>query len=49
MLRTYPYRRPGYSFAPDGERSIARAYLKVLPRARSLIYLRPVGSGWVRE
>jgi phosphatidylserine/phosphatidylglycerophosphate/cardiolipin synthase-like enzyme len=39
VLRTYPYRRPGYSFAPDGERSIARAYLKVLPRARSLIYL----------
>jgi phosphatidylserine/phosphatidylglycerophosphate/cardiolipin synthase-like enzyme len=39
FLRTYPYRRSGYSFAPDGERSIARAYLKVLPRARSLIYL----------
>ena len=39
LLRTYPGRRPGYDFAPDGERSIARAYLKVLPRARSLIYL----------
>ncbi len=39
MLRTYPYRRSGYSFAPGGERSIARAYLKVLPRARSLVYL----------
>ena len=39
MLRTFPYRRSGYSFAPDGERSIARAYLKVLPRARSLVYL----------
>jgi phosphatidylserine/phosphatidylglycerophosphate/cardiolipin synthase-like enzyme len=39
VLRTYPYRRRGYSFAPHGERSIARAYLKVLPRARSLIYL----------
>ena len=39
LLRTYPYRRFGYSFAPDGERSIARAYLKVLPRARSLVYL----------
>ncbi len=39
LLRTYPYRRAGYRFAPDGERSIARAYLKVLPRARSLIYL----------
>jgi phosphatidylserine/phosphatidylglycerophosphate/cardiolipin synthase-like enzyme len=39
VLRTYPYRRRGYSFAPHGERSIARGYLKVLPRARSLIYL----------
>jgi phosphatidylserine/phosphatidylglycerophosphate/cardiolipin synthase-like enzyme len=39
LLRTYPYRRSGYSFAPDGERSIARAYRKVLPRARSLVYL----------
>jgi phosphatidylserine/phosphatidylglycerophosphate/cardiolipin synthase-like enzyme len=39
VLRTYPYRRRGYSFAPHGERSIARAYLKVLPRARYLIYL----------
>jgi phosphatidylserine/phosphatidylglycerophosphate/cardiolipin synthase-like enzyme len=39
VLRTYPYRRPGYRFAPHGERSIARAYRKVLPRARSLIYL----------
>ena len=39
VLRTYPYRRRGYTFAPHGERSIARAYLKVLPRARSLIYL----------
>jgi phosphatidylserine/phosphatidylglycerophosphate/cardiolipin synthase-like enzyme len=39
LLRTVPYRRSGYSFAPDGERSIARAYLKVLPHARSLVYL----------
>ena len=39
LLRTYPYRRRGYAFAPEGERSIARGYLKVLPRARSLIYL----------
>jgi phosphatidylserine/phosphatidylglycerophosphate/cardiolipin synthase-like enzyme len=39
VLRTYPCRRRGYAFAPEGERSIARAYLKVLPRARSLIYL----------
>jgi phosphatidylserine/phosphatidylglycerophosphate/cardiolipin synthase-like enzyme len=39
LLRTYPNRRQGYAFAPDGERSIARSYLKVLLRARSLIYL----------
>ena len=39
LLRTYPSRRPGYCFAPDGERSVARGYLKALPRARSLIYL----------
>ena len=39
LLRTYPYRRRGYAFAPNGERSIARGYLKALPRARSLIYL----------
>src|ERR1022692_1291580 len=39
LLRTYPFRRPGYSFAPKGERSIARGYQKVLDRARSLIYL----------
>lgn len=39
LVRTYPYRRFGYSFAPRGERSIARAYQKALPRARSLIYL----------
>ncbi|MFF7177636.1 phospholipase D-like domain-containing protein [Streptomyces sp. NPDC008121] len=40
VLRTYPNRLlRGYPFAPDGERSIARAYLKALRRARSLIYL----------
>ncbi|KUH40329.1 MULTISPECIES: phospholipase D family protein [Streptomyces] len=40
VLRTYPRRLVhGYDFAPDGERSIARAYLKALRRARSLIYL----------
>jgi phosphatidylserine/phosphatidylglycerophosphate/cardiolipin synthase-like enzyme len=39
LLRTYPNLRRGYGFAPDGERSIARSYLKVLRRARSLIYL----------
>jgi phosphatidylserine/phosphatidylglycerophosphate/cardiolipin synthase-like enzyme len=39
VLRTYPARRPSYPFAPSGERSIARAYLKVLERAHRLIYL----------
>ncbi len=39
LLRTYPFRRPRYSFAPKGERSIARGYLKALARASSLIYL----------
>ncbi|GAB0101362.1 phospholipase D-like domain-containing protein [Nocardia sp. JMUB6875] len=39
VLRTYPHRRAGYPFAPEGERSIARAYEKVLARAHTLIYL----------
>jgi len=39
VLRTYPTKRPPYPFAPDGERSIARAYRKVYARARKLIYL----------
>jgi phosphatidylserine/phosphatidylglycerophosphate/cardiolipin synthase-like enzyme len=39
VLRTYPHRRRGYSFAPSGERSIARAYRKALDRARYLVYL----------
>jgi phosphatidylserine/phosphatidylglycerophosphate/cardiolipin synthase-like enzyme len=37
VLRTYPPR--GYPFAPSGERSIARAYRKVIANARRLIYL----------
>lgn len=40
VLRTYPNRLfRGYPFAPDGERSIARGYLRAVGRARSLIYL----------
>jgi phosphatidylserine/phosphatidylglycerophosphate/cardiolipin synthase-like enzyme len=39
LLRTYPNRRPGYPFAPDGERSVARAYAKALGRARRLVYV----------
>ena len=39
VLRTYGRRPRGYPFAPDGERSIARAYLKAMRRARRLIYI----------
>jgi phosphatidylserine/phosphatidylglycerophosphate/cardiolipin synthase-like enzyme len=39
VLRTYPARRRAYPFAPEGERSIARAYLKAFSRARRLLYL----------
>jgi phosphatidylserine/phosphatidylglycerophosphate/cardiolipin synthase-like enzyme len=39
LLRTYPYRRRGYPFAPRGERSVARGYCKAATRARRLIYL----------
>jgi phosphatidylserine/phosphatidylglycerophosphate/cardiolipin synthase-like enzyme len=38
VVRTYPAKRPSYPFAPDGERSIARAYLKAFQRARRLVY-----------
>jgi phosphatidylserine/phosphatidylglycerophosphate/cardiolipin synthase-like enzyme len=39
VLRTYPSKRPRFEFAPDGERSIARAYTKAFRRARRLIYV----------
>jgi phosphatidylserine/phosphatidylglycerophosphate/cardiolipin synthase-like enzyme len=39
VLRTYPARRPGYPFAPRGERSVARGYAKALRRAERLVYL----------
>ncbi|HYL51849.1 MAG TPA: phospholipase D-like domain-containing protein [Acidimicrobiia bacterium] len=39
VLRTYPAKRPSFPFAPDGERSVARAYLKALRRARALVYV----------
>jgi phosphatidylserine/phosphatidylglycerophosphate/cardiolipin synthase-like enzyme len=39
VLRTYPAKRPAVPFAPDGERSIARAYLKAFHRARRLVYV----------
>lgn len=39
VLRTYASKRPRYPFAPDGERSVARAYEKAFRQARSLIYV----------
>jgi phosphatidylserine/phosphatidylglycerophosphate/cardiolipin synthase-like enzyme len=39
VLRTYPAKRPRFPFAPDGERSIARAYEKAFGRARRLVYI----------
>ena len=48
LLRTYPARRHGYPFAPDGERSVARGVAKVLRRARRLIYLEDQYL-WSRE
>ncbi|OLB66291.1 MAG: phospholipase [Actinobacteria bacterium 13_2_20CM_2_72_6] len=39
VLRTYPYRRRGYPFAPSGERSVARGYAKALRAGRQLIYV----------
>lgn len=39
VLRTYPWKDPPFPFAPHGERSIARAYLKAFERARRLVYV----------
>jgi phosphatidylserine/phosphatidylglycerophosphate/cardiolipin synthase-like enzyme len=39
LLRTYPQKRPAFPFAPEGERSVARGYQKVISLARSLIYI----------
>src|SRR6185436_1863550 len=48
LLRTYPVRRFPYPFAPEGERSVARAYAKALGRARLLVYLEDQFV-WSRE
>ncbi len=40
VLLTYPAIRPGYPFAPHGERSVARGYGKALRRAKRLLYLQ---------
>jgi phosphatidylserine/phosphatidylglycerophosphate/cardiolipin synthase-like enzyme len=39
VLRTYPAKSPAFPFAPDGERSVARAYAHAFSRARKLIYV----------
>ncbi|GIM90246.1 phospholipase D family protein [Paractinoplanes toevensis] len=39
VLRTYPAMRPPYSFAPKGERTVARGYTKAIRNARRLVYL----------
>jgi len=39
VLRTYPAKKPAVPFAPEGERSIARAYLKAFGRATRLVYV----------
>jgi len=39
VLRTYGRKRPGYPFAPDGERSVARAYNKAFGLATTFIYV----------
>jgi len=39
VLRTYPAKRPPFPFAPEGERSIARAYLKAFGRGRRFVYI----------
>ncbi len=39
VLRTYGHKRPKFPFAPEGERSVARAYEKAFRRAESFIYV----------
>ena len=39
VLRTYPAKRRPYPYAPNGERTIARGYVKAIRRGRRLIYL----------
>ncbi|MFB9070203.1 phospholipase D family protein [Citricoccus parietis] len=40
LLRTYPRRRAdGYPFAPDGEFSVARGFVKAMEQAQHLVYI----------
>ncbi len=40
VLRTYPAIRPRTPYAPHGERTVARGFVKALGRARRLVYLQ---------
>jgi phosphatidylserine/phosphatidylglycerophosphate/cardiolipin synthase-like enzyme len=40
VLRTYPAIRPRTPYAPRGERTVARGFVKALGRARRLVYLQ---------
>jgi len=40
VLRTYPAIRPRTPYAPDGERTVARGFVKALQRARRLVFLQ---------
>ena len=43
LLRTYGVKKPPFPFAPQGERSVARAYTKAFAQAKSLhLHRRPV-------
>lgn len=48
LLRTYGVKRPPFPFAPEGERSIARAYAKAFSKAQSLLYIEDQYL-WSRE
>lgn len=39
LLRTYPKKTPPYPFAPAGEYSVARGYMKALRNAREFVYV----------
>ncbi len=39
VLRTYPFKRPPFPFAAEGERTIARAYEHAFARATRLVYV----------
>jgi phosphatidylserine/phosphatidylglycerophosphate/cardiolipin synthase-like enzyme len=39
LLRTYPSKQPPFPFAPEGERTIARAYERAFRRAARLVYV----------